>query len=649
MVYLSPAQVLAELKQNGTYDAMRQEMLKAFSESGRDKEFEKQIGLLVERFGGDSETAKRGRNNDGNIERRVLGYIERQSRLERLETEARNYWLKRDTNEKMKRSIFNAMDKARKADEPERLRQSVSRALELEPPRLPAHGAGASAKSHSFYRIGDAAAAFVPTGNSFLSSSPQYTCVSVKIDSCDAPKNMYMVRDPDASHRGALQEVWAVYWDQLIALKRPYDHKHREGDQVYALYRNDLGTDTAVSTEFFPGRVERVSQMSIAVRFDTGELSHVYYDELFAAGRVGFLRQQSEERKRRGASDSMVEVHGRVIPSFTGFWPSVAQPGLGKHGRKTRYRQMPPLLVDIRSADKYYLRSQFHEAHVENHNAAVYESDRNSDMDTGSSSVGLESPAPNTVDHGRSTAHTKQQQQPISSHDNALEHNSNQSSLSSKPTHPVSPEEDGEIDAGPKEEGECLDERPLATSPRARDSSSSRRYSEYHHRPARRRSSHGRTDYHYHDRPSSRGRQSRFDDRERSPYRRGRDEWSTSNRRSSGYRDSGYRERWRSRSPSRSPSRSRSHSRGRGRADPYGSSPAHMTHPPPRVVPNGILLSPPQQQPVVVNPFQTVGFEMPMQPMVVPPPQDRMDMHDHHPYQHSRQPDRRHGDYRYER
>ncbi|KAJ1898733.1 hypothetical protein LPJ81_004274 [Coemansia sp. IMI 209127] len=646
MAYLSPAQVLAELKQNGSYDSMRQEMLKAFSESGRGKEIEKQIGLLVERFGGDSETAKRGRNNDGSIEKRVLGYIERQSRLERLETDARNYWLKRDTKESMKRSIFNAMDKACKAEEPERLRQSVSRALELEAPRVPAHGAGASAKSHSFYRIGDAAAAFVPTGNSFLSSSPQYTCVSVKIDSCDAPKNMYMVRDPDAAHRGALQEVWAVYWDQLIALKRPYDHKHREGDQVYALYRNDLGTDTAVSTEFFPGRVERVSQMSIAVRFDTGELSHVYYDELFAAGRVGFLRQQSEERKRRGASDSMVEVHGRFIPSFTGFWPSVAQPGLGKHGRKTRYRQMPPLLVDIRSADKYYLRSQFHETRAENHSAVAYESDRNSDMDTGSSSVGPESPAPKAVDHDRSTAHTKQQQQqqPISNHDNDLEHNSNQASLPSKPTHPVSPEEDGEIDAGPNEEGECLDERALATSPRTRDSSSSRRYSDYRHRPARRRSSNGRADYHYHDRPLSRGRQSRFDDRERSPYRRSRDEWGTSNRRSSGYRDSGYRERRRS--------RSRSRSKGRGRADPYGSSPVNIAHPHPRVVPDTILLSPQQQQqqpqPIVINPFQPVGFEMPMQPMMQPQ-QDRVDMRDHHPYQHPRQPDRRHGDYRHER
>ncbi|KAJ2539536.1 hypothetical protein EV175_006332, partial [Coemansia sp. RSA 1933] len=395
MIHVSPEQVLGELKQNGSYAAMRQEMLKVFSESERGKELEKDIAALVERASasGDGEAPMRGRNRDENLERRIAGYLERHGRLERLETDARNYWLKGDKKEAMRRSISEATDRVSKTDNPSRLRQRVSRALELEPPRLPSHGSGAPARSHSFYRIGDAAAAFVPIGNSFLNSSPRYTCVSVTIESCDAPKNMYMVRDPDAAHQGPLQEVWAVFWDQLIALKRPYDHKHREGDQVYALYRNDLGEGTAVSTEFFPGRVERVSQMSIAVRFDTGELAHVYYDELFAAGRVGFLRQQSEERKRRCASDAMVEVHGRFIPSFTGFWPSIAQPGLGKHGRKTRYRQMPPLLVDERSADKYYLQTQLQDIRNET-DGAVCESDKNSDMDTGSSSTAPESPAP---------------------------------------------------------------------------------------------------------------------------------------------------------------------------------------------------------------------------------------------------------------
>ncbi|KAJ2521022.1 hypothetical protein H4217_001664 [Coemansia sp. RSA 1939] len=643
MIRLSPEQILAELKQNGTYDAMRHEMLKAFKESEHGRELEKHVASLVERFTDDGDSMPRSRKAEEDLERRVYGYLERHGRLEKLEKDARNYWLKRDKKDSVKRSISTAIDNVCKPDyKPSQLQSRVvSRELELDPPRIPGHGSGtSSSRSHNYYRRGDAAAAFVPICDPLLASSPGYTCISVEVASCDAPKNMYMVNDPDAANQGPLQDTWAVYWDQLIALKRPYDQKYRDGDQVYALYRMDLDTDTAVSTEFFPGRVERVSHMSLAIRFDTGELAHVYYDEVFAAGRVGFLRQQSEERKRRGASDAMVRVQGRVIPSFTGFWPDIAQPGLGKYDRKTRYRQMPPLLVDTQAADKYYMQHQLPNTRKESPRAAE-ESDRNSDMDIESSSASPEPSAP------KASAYAQDKEalaQSVSVSNTQLEQKNGQTAPPKKPAHPTSSEEDGEIDVEPKEEGEYMEEAPPAASIRDRYSSSnnSRRQSDYHTRPARRQSPYGRADYHrlnQHDRPSSRGRPSRFDDRDRSPYRSRRDEWDTYHSRSSGYRDGGYRGRQRSRS------RSRSHSRVHSRAGVYASPQSHLSQ---RAVPNGRSPSPPQQQQqeIIINPFQPVHFDSGLEPTV---PQDRTDAHDfsyQQPYP-PRPPGRSRGDYHY--
>ncbi|KAJ2518835.1 hypothetical protein H4217_003069 [Coemansia sp. RSA 1939] len=645
MIRLSPEQILAELKQNGTYDAMRHEMLKAFKESEHGRELEKHVASLVERFTDDGDSMPRSRKAEEDLERRVYGYLERYGRLEKLEKDARNYWLKRDKKDSVKRSISTAIDNVCKPDYKPSQSQSrvVSRELELDPPRIPGHGSGtASSRSHNYYRRGDAAAAFVPICDPLLASSPGYTCISVEVASCDGPKNMYMVSDPDAATQGPLQDTWAVYWDQLIALKRPYDQKYRDGDQVYALYRMDLDTDTAVSTEFFPGRVERVSHMSLAIRFDTGELAHVYYDEVFAAGRVGFLRQQSEERKRRGASDAMVRVQGRVIPSFTGFWPDIAQPGLGKYDRKARYRQMPPLLVDTQAADRYYMQHQLPNTCKESPRAAE-ESDRNSDMDIESSSASPEPSAP------KASAHAQDREalaQSVSVSSTQLEQKNGQTAPPKKPAHPTSSEEDGEIDVEPKEEGEYMEEVLPAASPRDRYSSSnsSRRQSDYHSRPARRQSPYGRADYHRlnrHDRPSSRGRPSRFDDRDRSPYRSRRDEWDTYHSRSSGYRDGGYRGRQRSRS------RSRSHSRVHSRAGMYASPQSHLSQ---RAVPNGRSPSPPQQQQqqqqIIINPFQPVHFDSGLEPTV---PQDCTDARDfsyQQPYP-PRPPGRSRGDYHY--
>ncbi|KAJ2860633.1 hypothetical protein FB639_005608 [Coemansia asiatica] len=164
-----------------------------------------------------------------------------------------------------------------------------------------------------------------------------------EIIACDSEHNAYTISDMDAQE--GIQGTWVAHWDQLIAIKKSYEYVYKVGEQVYALYRDDSSTHTQVTTEFFPGRVEHVGPVSLAIRFDTGELGHVYYDEAFAAGRIGFLRRYSEERRKADAHDAMVEFQGKTIPSFTGFWPQVARPGLGKHGRKVRYRQMPPLLA----------------------------------------------------------------------------------------------------------------------------------------------------------------------------------------------------------------------------------------------------------------------------------------------------------------
>ncbi|KAJ1880312.1 hypothetical protein LPJ57_002319, partial [Coemansia sp. RSA 486] len=108
-------------------------------------------------------------------------------------------------------------------------------------------------------------------------------------------------------------------------------------------------------------------------------LGHVYYDEAFAAGRIGFLRRYSEERRRTDAHDAMVEFQGKIIPSFTGFWPSVARPALGKHDRKVRYRQMPPLLCASEPPVKA---------------GSARQSSPSSDMDIAGSSSGAPSPLP---------------------------------------------------------------------------------------------------------------------------------------------------------------------------------------------------------------------------------------------------------------
>ncbi|KAI8318967.1 hypothetical protein GQ54DRAFT_299702 [Martensiomyces pterosporus] len=339
---VSVEQVLARIKQNGTYDAMRRELLDSFYSSACGKEFDFAVNDTLQWLSEDM-SASRIAERAAQLERRVIERLERQGNFDRLEKDARNHWLTKDKRAALKDRILQAVSEAGETGSTEVPASGVvARPLEIDPPRMTVNGSGSGPRTHNYYRRGDAVAAFVPTTDP-LCQTPQYACFMVEITACDAPKNTYTVCDPDAQE-GA-QDSWVVYWDQILLFKRPYEYTYRIGDQVYALYRDDLAADTAVTTEFFPGRVEQAGPMSLAVRFDAGGLAHVYYDEVFAAGRAGFLRRLSSERRKKDAPDAMTRMHGELVPSFTGFWTDEAEPALGKRGRKVRYRPLPPFLV----------------------------------------------------------------------------------------------------------------------------------------------------------------------------------------------------------------------------------------------------------------------------------------------------------------
>ncbi|KAJ2721768.1 hypothetical protein GGI07_003761 [Coemansia sp. Benny D115] len=340
MARVSPEQVLDRLRQNGAYDEMRQQMQQAFFDNARGKEFEAKVKEILQWI---SEERGYLRTTDRTeyLERRLLEQLERQGQLEQLVADARGFWLTAEQQPQMQQRLAQGIQEAAKE---RRDPGPVARhALEIDPPRLSAPGRGEAGRTHSFYRRGDAVAAFVPVENP-LSQNSSFICVMAVVAACDAPHNLYTVRDPDAAQ--GVQGAWAAGWEQLISLRRAYEYTYRVGDQVYALYRDDQAEHTQVTTEFFPARVTHVGPVSLAVRFDTGALAHVYYDEAFAAARVGFLRKCSDARKSKQPEDAMVEISGRLMPSFTGFWPDQAKPELAKHGRKVRYRQPPPLLTE---------------------------------------------------------------------------------------------------------------------------------------------------------------------------------------------------------------------------------------------------------------------------------------------------------------
>ncbi|KAJ2493687.1 hypothetical protein IWW37_000318 [Coemansia sp. RSA 2050] len=472
MVQVSVEQVLAKLKQNGTFDMMRQEMLSSFLNSSRSSEFDGLVKDALERVF--PEISTRGPDLNQLLEKNVIRGLEAQGTFEQLEKDARNFWLTGDRSDTMRNSIERAVGELQSGG------AELASILDVDPPSI--HGRP-DLRSHNYYRRGDGVVAFISLSDTLCERDAPYICVAAEVIACDAVKNMYTVRDPDA---GA-QSTWVVYWDQLLAIKRPYECKYHEGDQVYALYRDDQGSDTAVSTEFFPGRVLKVGQLSLAVRFDSGALAHVYYDEVFAAGRVGFLRNRSAERKRRRDVDAMVENGlGRIVPSFTGFWPGEAAPELGKHGRKVRYRQMPPTLVHHDSLPDVGAKESRKSLGSE---AAVFSrhSSPGSDMDIDNSSP--EPPSPVVKPAAQPLARPQQEQQPVA----------NAQPPARRPS-PAS-EEDGEIGG---EDGECASDSAYrrGASPRrsryARDSrdnsrDDSRHRSRRDHRSPERRSDRSRS------------------------------------------------------------------------------------------------------------------------------------------------------------
>ncbi|PIA15373.1 hypothetical protein COEREDRAFT_82120 [Coemansia reversa NRRL 1564] len=344
---LTAEQVLEKTQQNGSFDKLRKELFEAFISSERCKAFEKNVNVLLQTISEDPEM-RWTKDKAKFLERQLLEHFERNRELERIDKDARNFWLVPERRNRLNNCITQGIeelcDSGTSTEDRIKRRKVVTRSLELDPPRLPPRGSRGASRGHNYYRRGDSVAAFLATTDALCQTS-QYICLLMEVSACDALKGSYTVEDLDKTGTDE-QHTWVVYWDQILAIKRPYEQVYRPGDQVYALFRDDYGGDAAVSTEFFPGRVEQVSQMVLAIQFDTGEICHVYYDEVFAAGRVGFMRQMSDERRKLNKADAMVEVNGRFLPSFTGFWPETAQPALGKHGHKVRYREPPHLLIE---------------------------------------------------------------------------------------------------------------------------------------------------------------------------------------------------------------------------------------------------------------------------------------------------------------
>ncbi|KAJ2813431.1 hypothetical protein FBU31_007445, partial [Coemansia sp. 'formosensis'] len=210
MAQVSAEQVLAELKKNGTFDTMRQEMLSSFLGSSRSTEFDALVRSVLERVYPD---VTRGPDMNQELEKRLVRNLERQGALEQLEKDARNFWLTGDRSDTTSKNIERAVGDLH-GDEAECLS-----ALAVDPPRI---SGGQGSRSHNYYRRGDSVVAFISLGDTLCKRDAPYICVAAEVTACDAVKNMYTVRDPDAGARS----TWVVYWDQLLAIKRPYECKY---------------------------------------------------------------------------------------------------------------------------------------------------------------------------------------------------------------------------------------------------------------------------------------------------------------------------------------------------------------------------------------------------------------------------------------
>ncbi|KAJ1720299.1 hypothetical protein LPJ53_005050 [Coemansia erecta] len=593
---VSASQVLHRLKRNGTYDAMRQEMQTTFAAGPRGQEFAEQALEILQ-----SATADRAYQRLPPSERSDYLGQRLQSRLaalgffERLDTEARNFWLSAARQAQMHRRIVQAAREAAGMEQARRESSTGCRALEVDPPRISSNG-----RTHNFYRRGETVAAFVALGDPLCTHAP-YICLAAEILACDAQRNAYTIVDPDAAASGG-QATWAVHWDQIIVNKRAHEYAYREGEQVYAMYREDAAAagggeaGMRVTTEYFPARVERVGAVSVAVRFDAGGLAHVYYDELFAAGKIGFLRRCSEMRRRRegmGSESATVESLGRQVPSFTGFWPDQACPALGKHGRRVRYRQPPPMLVAYEPRAES--RGGVLPGHTESaqsrggvppsHAESAQSLSAGSDMDTASSSSHVRSPSPPRVPASLpppppslpppSLPVPAPAPAPVPA---PLQH---APSAPARSRQPSTSDEEGEIalpGAGAREEGEFIGhDAPRARQPRRPSVERPRRSRSpegaLRHRASRwDRGPEPQSQPHLHQQPHQQLQQppsrysrggARYDER-RSTYG-GRDTW---------YREADPRDAWR-RSPEHREHRERRRSRSRMRYAPYGGEYEH--------------------------------------------------------------------------
>ncbi|KAJ2024751.1 hypothetical protein GGI06_000868, partial [Coemansia sp. S85] len=199
-------QVLAKLKQNGTFDMMRQEMLSSFLGSSRSSEFDGLVNDALERAY--PEISTRGPDLNQLLERGVVHRLDAQGTFEQLEKDARNFWLTSDRSDTTKNNIERAVGELQSGG------AELMSMLDVDPPGI--HG-GSGARSHNYYRRGDGVVAFISLSDTLCERDAPYICVAAEVVACDAVKNMYTVRDPDAGARSA----WVVYWDQLLAIKRP--------------------------------------------------------------------------------------------------------------------------------------------------------------------------------------------------------------------------------------------------------------------------------------------------------------------------------------------------------------------------------------------------------------------------------------------
>ncbi|KAJ2867533.1 hypothetical protein FB639_004934, partial [Coemansia asiatica] len=165
---VSAEQVLHTLKKNGTYDAMRQELQSAFANSERGREFEARLKEIMKSVA-EERAYLRSSDKKQLLERRIAEQLEQSGLLDRMGTEARNFWLVAERQRTLSQRLKQAAEEA--AQSSEHVEDVALRPLEIDPPRIPAHGSGHPPRTHSFYRRGDTVAAFAALSDPLCNES----------------------------------------------------------------------------------------------------------------------------------------------------------------------------------------------------------------------------------------------------------------------------------------------------------------------------------------------------------------------------------------------------------------------------------------------------------------------------------------------